>query len=108
MDIIKCGGFKLSALHIEDVLLTHPLVEEVAVVGLPDGVYGEVVGVIAALKNEQKLSLAELISWGVDKLTLHELPRDLKIVDAILRNSTGKVNKRQLQKLFLDDAGGKI
>jgi malonyl-CoA/methylmalonyl-CoA synthetase len=106
VDFIKCGGFKLSALRIENVLLTHPVLAEVVVLGLPDDVYGEKVAVVAALKSEHKLSLAELISWGADQLTLHELPRDLRIVEAIPRNAMGKVNKRQLQKLFMDDMGG--
>lgn len=100
VDIIKCGGFKLSALRIENVLLTHPAIAEVAALGLPDDVYGEVVAVVAALKEGHVLGLPELISWGTDQLTLHELPRDLKVVDALERNAMGKVNKRELRRLF--------
>ena len=100
VDIIKCGGFKLSALRIENVLLAHPAISEVAALGLPDDVYGEVVAVVVALKEGQRLGLAELIGWGTDELTLHELPRDLKIVDRLERNAMGKVNKRELRRLF--------
>lgn len=52
VDIIKSGGFKLSALEIENALLKHPAVHECAVVGLPDSTYGEVVAAIVVFKHE--------------------------------------------------------
>ena len=105
VDILKCGGFKLSALRIENVLLEHPAIREVAVVGLPDDVYGDVVAVVAALADGAQLSLAELVSWGTERLTLHELPRDMRVVGALPRNAMGKVNKAQLRGLFTDSDG---
>ena len=52
-DIIKSGGYKLSALQIEDVLLDHPDIAECAVVGIPDDDMGEVVTAIIACKSRQ-------------------------------------------------------
>ena len=64
-DIIKCGGFKLSALEIEAHILEHPAVGEVAVLGMPDKVYGEiVVAVCAPAPNKTLPSLKELNEWG--------------------------------------------
>lgn len=100
VDIIKSGGFKLSALRIENVLLEHPSIAEVAVLGLPDDVYGEKVAVVAALKDGQSLSLGELVGWCTERLTLHELPRDLQLVSHLERNAMGKVNKKKLAKAF--------
>jgi malonyl-CoA/methylmalonyl-CoA synthetase len=100
VDIIKCGGFKLSALRVENVLLDHPAIREVAVFGLEDDVYGEVVAVVAAPEEGASLTLGEVISWGTERLTLHELPRDLHVVPAIERNAMGKVNKKALKALF--------
>jgi malonyl-CoA/methylmalonyl-CoA synthetase len=102
VDIIKCGGFKLSALRIENVLLEHPSIREVLVLGLPDDLYGEIVAVVCSLVEGEQLSLAQLISWGTERLTLHELPRDLVVLEKIERNAMGKVDKRALRHLFSD------
>ena len=100
VDILKVGGFKLSALRIENVLLEHPSIREVAVLGLAVDVYGEIVGAVVALVDGAQISLAEIVSWGTERLTLHELPRDLVVLDAMPRNSMGKVNKIELRALF--------
>ena len=106
VDIIKSGGFKLSALRIENVLLEHPSIREVAVVGLSDSVYGEIVAAVCALNEGEQLTLGGIISWGTERLTLHELPRDLLILPRLERNAMGKVNKKELRKLFPAGASG--
>ena len=101
VDIIKCGGFKLSALRIENVLLEHPRIREVAVLGIPDDTYGELVAIVCAMSDDgPRLTLGEIISWGTERLTLHELPRDLRVVPALERNAMGKVNKKVLREQF--------
>lgn len=100
VDIIKSGGNKISALAIESVLLTHDSINEVAVCGVSDNEYGQVVGVIAVLHNNKSLTLDELKQWSKTKLQTAETPRKLLIVDSIPRNAMGKINKKQLVKLF--------
>ena len=96
MDIIKSGGYKISALGIERVLLEHPAILDVAVVGLPDPVYGEKLAAVMATK--QDLNLEEIREWGRERMPAYWLPTELKVVQEIPRNLMGKVNKKELVK----------
>lgn len=106
-DIMKVGGYKLSALEIESVLLEHPAVAECCVLGLPDKDYGDAVSAIIVLEEEAKrdqekskpvLSLQELCTWAKDKLAPYKLPTRLFLWDSLPRNAMGKVNKKELKK----------
>jgi acyl-CoA synthetase (AMP-forming)/AMP-acid ligase II len=85
------------------VLLEHPKVTSVAVLGLADEVYGEKVACVCESEPGEELTFAELVSWASDCLPVYELPRDLLILEAMPRNSMGKVNKVELRKLFAAD-----
>ncbi|KAK9281976.1 hypothetical protein L1049_004886 [Liquidambar formosana] len=107
-DIMKVGGYKLSALEIEAALLEHPAVAECCVLGLPDKTYGEAVCAIivpeaeAKRKREEELkpaiSLEELCTWAKEKLAPYKLPSRLFLWDSLPRNAMGKVNKKELKK----------
>ncbi|GKV16233.1 hypothetical protein SLEP1_g26905 [Rubroshorea leprosula] len=109
-DIMKVGGYKLSALEIESVLLEHQDVAECCVLGLPDKDYGEAVTAILVLESEAKrkqeeekkpaLSLDELCTWAKDKLAPYKLPTRLILWESLPRNAMGKVNKKELKKLL--------
>ncbi|WP_367870532.1 acyl-CoA synthetase [Luteolibacter sp. Populi] len=98
VDIIKSGGYKLSALEIEAALLDHPSIRECAVVGLEDETWGETVAVAAVL--EEDLRIEDLQLWGKDRLSPYKLPRRLLRVDSLPRNAMGKVSKREVGALF--------
>lgn len=101
VDIIKCGGYKLSALEIEAHLLEHPAIAEAAVVGLPDEAYGQVVGAVLAGKaGTAPPTLAELRVWARDIMAPYKVPTVVRALDAIPRNAMGKTNKKELAKLF--------
>lgn len=100
VDIIKSGGYKLSALEIEAALLEHPFISECAVVGLTDVDWGERVVVAAGLIDGADLEIKQLQDWAKDRLSAYKLPRDLKIVDALPRNAMGKVTKPAVKALF--------
>jgi malonyl-CoA/methylmalonyl-CoA synthetase len=101
VDIIKSGGYKLSALEIEAALLDHPAIRECAVVGLADETWGESVAVAAALNpGGESLELDELRHWGKERLSPYKLPRHLLLVDSLPRNAMGKVTKREVERLF--------
>jgi acyl-CoA synthetase (AMP-forming)/AMP-acid ligase II len=71
------------------------------VLGIPDDTYGELVAIVCAMSDDgPRLTLGEIISWGTERLTLHELPRDLRVVPALERNAMGKVNKKVLREQF--------
>jgi malonyl-CoA/methylmalonyl-CoA synthetase len=100
VDIIKTGGFKVSALEIEEVLRTHPRVAECAVVGVADEEWGERVCAALELSGEGDLPLDELLPWARERLAPYKLPRALCAVEALPRNAMGKVVKPEVAKLF--------
>lgn len=100
VDIIKTGGFKVSALEIEEVLRTHPSIAECAVVGLHDIEWGERVAAAVELRPGTSLSLDELQQWAKRQLAPYKVPRGLKTVAALPRNAMGKVVKGDVAGLF--------
>ena len=100
VDIIKTGGFKVSALEIEEVLRTHPAIAECAVVGVSDEEWGERVAVAVELQPNARLSLGDLEQWAKARLAPYKVPRALRAVDALPRNAVGKVVKPAVTALF--------
>jgi malonyl-CoA/methylmalonyl-CoA synthetase len=100
VDIIKSGGYKISALEIEHVLLSHPAIAECAVVGLPDPVWGEVVCAAVVLHSGKSFGLEDLSDWCSDKLSDYKQPRRLELLTALPRNALGKVVKPDLITLW--------
>ena len=102
VDIIKSGGYKISALHIERHLLAHPDIVDCAVVGLPDITWGQRIAVVVILKNgSREMSLEQLQKWAADHLPSYQIPTVIKKLDIMPRNAMGKVNKKEiLAKIF--------
>jgi malonyl-CoA/methylmalonyl-CoA synthetase len=106
VDIINTGGFNVSALEIEEVLRTHPAIEECAVVGMPDADLGERVCAAVELQPGHELTLETLRTWAEDHLAPYKVPREL--CPAVLpRNAMGKIMKQHVVSLFQpgDDDG---
>ncbi|WP_317930603.1 acyl-CoA synthetase [Halioxenophilus sp. WMMB6] len=97
IDIIKSGGYKLSALEIEGTLLNHPAISEVAVLGLADETWGEAVTAVAVLQPNCSLNYDELKHWCSDKMSAYKIPKRLHMVEALPRNAMGKVTKPDLK-----------
>ncbi len=100
VDIIKSGGYKLSALEIEGVLLTHEAIAEVAVIGVEDDTWGEAVVAVIGLKDGASLEYDSLKQWCDGKMSAYKIPKQIKIVDALPRNAMGKVTKPSLKSLL--------
>jgi malonyl-CoA/methylmalonyl-CoA synthetase len=100
VDIIKSGGYKLSALEIETALLDHPAIAECAVVGVADETWGEVVSAAVVLRAGKNLDLDSLSEWCRDRLSHYRIPRKLLVVDELPRNAMGKVTKPAVRELF--------
>ena len=98
IDIIKSGGYKLSALEIEGVILTHENVSEAAVFGVPDDTWGESVVVCICLKAGTKLEYTDLKNWCVDKMSAYKIPKRMRVLDSLPRNAMGKVTKSMLKE----------
>ncbi len=99
-DIIKTGGYKVSALEIEEVLRTHPAIKECAVIGIEDPEWGERVTAALILQRGEDITLEELRTWGKRRLAPYKVPTRVVIVDDLPRNPLGKVTKVLLKKLF--------
>jgi len=101
-DIIKKGGYKLSALEIEDRLLQHPSVAEVAVIGVPDEKYGEEICAYVVGNPGIQRGYAEhtLLVYCKQHMAGYKVPRQWRFVDSLPRNQMGKVSKKQLLEGF--------
>jgi malonyl-CoA/methylmalonyl-CoA synthetase len=100
IDIIKSGGYKISALEIEDVLREHPAIAECAVVGVDDDEWGQRVCAAVELRAAGQLTLADLEAWARARLAPHKIPRAVLAVGALPRNAMGKVVKPAVAALF--------
>ena len=94
VDIIKTGGYKVSALEIEDALREHPAVADCAVTGEADDAWGELVVAAVELRTGSVLTLDELQTWAKERLAPYKIPRLLRCVERLPRNAMGKVVKR--------------
>ena len=99
-DIIKTGGYKVSALEIEEVLRTHPNISECAVVGMEDPEWGERVCAAIVPEEESALSQAELRKWGKERLAQYKVPSNIRFVNSLPLNPMGKVIKATVKNLF--------
>lgn len=99
VDIIKSGGYKISALEIEEVLRKHPEIKDCGVVGIPDDEWGEIIAAGIVLQDGQE-ELPDLKSWLSDKLPNYKIPRKYLLQKDLPRNIMGKVTKKELQKMF--------
>ncbi|MDA0589517.1 MAG: acyl-CoA synthetase [Planctomycetota bacterium] len=100
VDIIKSGGYKLSALEIEAALLQHPAIRECAVVGVEDDTWGEAVCAATVLEPGEELDLQSLREWCRDRLSAYRIPRRLLVVDSLPHNAMGKITKPDVRELF--------
>ncbi len=99
VDIIKSGGYKISALEIEEVLRKHPQIADCAVVGLPDLEWGEIIGA-GIVSHGEAPEPKVLRVWLQSRLAAYKIPRRYLHLDDLPRNVLGKVTKNALKPLF--------
>jgi fatty-acyl-CoA synthase len=93
-ELVISGGENVYPAEIEDVLAAHPAVVEAAVVGVPDERWGEVCAAFVVLSGEA--SEEELVDFCRERLARFKVPKSLHVVDALPRNSMGKLQKSEL------------
>jgi malonyl-CoA/methylmalonyl-CoA synthetase len=101
-DILKTGGFKVSALEVEAALREHPAIRDCAVVGVPDTEWGERVCVAYEVQRNETLSPDELYAWTKSRLAPYKVPKRMVAIAALPRNAMGKVIKAEVARLFDD------
>jgi long-chain acyl-CoA synthetase len=96
-DMILRGGFNVYPREIEDVLMTHPAVGLVAVVGVPDPRLGEEVKAVVVPRPAATVTAEELIGWARDQMAAFKYPRIVEFRDSLPMSATGKILKRELR-----------
>ena len=95
-DMIIRGGVNIYPREIEEVIIKHPKISLVAVVGIPDQRMGEEIMAYIILNKDQDMSKAELKSWVKAKVAVNKYPRKIEFVKELPMNATGKILKRKL------------
>jgi len=96
-DLIIRGGRNIYPKEIEEVLLTHPAISMVAVIGVPDPQYGEEVKAFVVLKPNTALTAQELTLWAKEELSAYKYPRIISFVDSLPLTASGKIAKKELK-----------
>ena len=101
-DMIISGGENIYSPEVERVLAEHPAVMEVAVIGVPDDRWGEAVKAVVSLHPGAEATEEELIGYCREHLAKFKCPRSVDVLDALPRNPTGKILKRDLRQPYWD------
>ena len=99
VDIIKSGGYKISALEIEEVLREHSLIKDCAVAGIPDDEWGELV--VAAVEAVDGFDPIAVNAWIRERMPAYKTPKRYLVVETLPRNAMGKVVKNDVKQLFI-------
>jgi len=101
-DMVISGGENVYPAEVESVIYDHPMVREVAIIGLADERWGEAVTAVVALADGEDLTLEELRDFASRSLARYKLPNRLHTIPALPRNPAGKVMKYLLREQFSD------
>jgi acyl-CoA synthetase (AMP-forming)/AMP-acid ligase II len=99
-DMIVSGGENIYPAEVENALFGHPGVADAAVIGVPDARWGEAVKAIVVRKEGASPDPAEIIAWARERIAGYKLPKSVDFVEAIPRNPSGKVLRRELRKPY--------
>jgi long-chain acyl-CoA synthetase len=95
-NLIKPSGFQVWPREVEDVILSHPAVEDVRVAGVPDDYQGEAVKAWVVLAPGQQLTVDEIRKYARQKLVGYKVPRHVEFRDSLPKSAMGKVLRRKL------------
>jgi long-chain acyl-CoA synthetase len=96
-DMVIRGGFNVYPRELEEVLMTHPAIAMVAVIGVPHEVHGEEIKAVVLPKPGASVTPDEIVAWCRERMAAYKYPRIVEIVDALPMTATGKILKRALR-----------
>ena len=99
-EMFKSGGLNVYPAEIEAVLSKHPAIREVCVIGVPDPKWNEVGKAIVALKPGMNATSEELVAFCGGQLARYKTPRSVVFIDALPRNTLGKINRGELKSKY--------
>lgn len=99
-DMVLSGGYNIYSKEVEAALQEHPDVVDVAVVGVPDPIYGEAVAAYIELRAGSSASAESIIEHCRDRIASYKKPRHVFFLPGLPRNSTGKILKTRLREMY--------
>ncbi len=102
-DMIITGAENVYPAEVESALAAHPGVADVAVIGIPDPTWGEAVKAIVVKDPDREVTEAELVAHARERLAHFKAPSTVDFIDALPRNPSGKILKRELRKPYWGD-----
>jgi acyl-CoA synthetase (AMP-forming)/AMP-acid ligase II len=107
-DVIITGGENVSSIEVEDAVFSHPAVAEVAVIGIPDEKWGEMVTAVVVLAEGQQATAEEIIAHCRQRIAPYKTPKRVEFRDEIARTATGKIQKFKLREAFWSDSDRQV
>ncbi len=98
-DMIVSAGENVYPIHVENILLEHPLIEDVAVIGIPDEQFGQRLQAFIQKKNGADITQESFFEWLQSKVARYEMPKEITFIDSIPYTALGKKDKKQLSNL---------
>jgi acyl-CoA synthetase (AMP-forming)/AMP-acid ligase II len=99
-DMIVTGGENVNPAEVENALFGHPSIADAAVIGVPDDAWGEAVKAIVVLKSGAPRDAEDIIGWARARIANYKVPKSVDFVDAIPRNLSGKILRRELREPY--------
>ena len=99
-DVIISGGENVSSIEVEDAIFSHPQIDEVAVIGIPDERWGEAVMALVVVAPGASLTEADVIAYAKTKLAGYKCPKRIEFRDSLARTATGKLQKFKLREPY--------
>lgn len=99
-DMIVSGGENVYPAEVENAVHGHPAVADVAVIGVPDERWGEAVKAVVVLKGGEAADAEAIVAWTRERIAGYKTPKSVEFVDALPRNASGKVLRRELRERY--------
>jgi fatty-acyl-CoA synthase len=99
-DVIITGGENVSSIEVEDAVFSHPAVAEVAVIGVPDEKWGELVTALVVVAEGQQVTAEEIVAHCRGRIAGYKIPKRVEFRDELARTATGKIQKFKLREAF--------
>ena len=107
-DVIISGGENVSSIEVEDAIFQHPDVTEVAVIGIPDEKWGELVTALVVKAAGSTITEDDVIAWARTRVAGYKCPKRVEFHDELARTSTGKLQKFKLRAPYWEDQGRQV
>ena len=99
-ELIKSGGENVYPLEVEQAILSHSLVEETCVIGVPDQEWGEAVAAICVLKRGAVVSAQEICNFVSSKIAAYKKPKHVLFISDLPKKDTGRIDREQVKKTY--------